>query len=210
MAALDLTSRAMQDMHAMRSSGAVYHYRGPQCFPHRHDVERLGFEPTPVGRPPGLASRVTPPARRRMDFVMPMVQCDAPSCRKWRRIDGATRDLFHAEGWSSDKIHDARRELLEAYVWLETVCANWVQRRWPQSDRSELCVADLAAYEAFVQSDARVVQCELLYPAPLLQLFVDACAGQTVPRAEDLDEAREGCLGPVSGCALSMRDVGKY
>ena len=199
MVALDLTSRAMQDMHVVRSSGAVCHYRGPQCFTHRHDVERLGFEPLPVASPPGLAGRVTPPARRRMDLVMPMVQCDEPSCRKWRRIDGATRDLFHGEGWGSDRIHDARRELLEAHVWLESVCANWVQRRWPQADRSELFVADVAAYEAFVQSDARIVDCDRLHPASLLQLFVDACAGQNVPRAEDLDEARRCVWGSLQG-----------
>ena len=206
MVALDLTSRAMQDMHVVRSSGAVCHYRGPQCFTHRHDVERLGFEPLPVACPPGLAGRVTPPARRRMDFVMPMVQCDEPLCRKWRRIDGATRDLFHGEGWGSDRIHDARRELLESHVWLESVCANWVQRRWPQADRSELCVADVAAYEAFVQSDARVVECERLHPASLLQLFVDACAGQIIPRAEDLDEARRCVWGSLPGvCAFVAR-----
>jgi hypothetical protein len=50
--------------------------------------------------------------------------------------------------------------------------------------------ADMPAYEAFLRAVAGAARAAAVSPAPVLQLFVDTCAGLGVARAGDLDDER--------------------
>ena len=89
--ALRETSNRMHSTHYIRNAAnARFQFRGPQCMPHRDDIERLSFEPsalreTESGTAPGTNSEAS---------SLPMLQCSHPCCQKWRRVDGATQELF--------------------------------------------------------------------------------------------------------------------
>ena len=100
----------MHNTHYIRqAANARFQFRGPQCMPHRDDVERLSFEPSSTGdRIPsafaGYAKELS---------SLPMLQCSRDCCKKWRRVDGATQSLFGNMTWWKDRRDDEEKQVYE-------------------------------------------------------------------------------------------------
>ena len=83
-------------------------YRGPQCFLHRDDADRLLLKPTPdvpIAPPRGVARH---PERARF------IQCDV--CRqhgrdKWRRVDAETLAANSTRIWKLDDLYKVREQI---------------------------------------------------------------------------------------------------
>ena len=120
--ALRVTSDRMHSTHYIRNAAnARFQFRGPQCMPHRDDIERLGFEPsalreTASGSAPNTSSEAS---------SLPMLQCSHPCCQKWRRVDGATQELFSNKAWWTDRLGDEEKQLYQQCPEFDTLLSRW-------------------------------------------------------------------------------------
>ena len=105
MDALTRTNATLNQRHDIRSLRSDLLYRGPQSYAHRHDTQRLSFEPFKNEAEGQHRARAN-------DNPMPMLQCSVESCRKWRRVDACTCDLFTTRAWMQDALSDYQKEHL--------------------------------------------------------------------------------------------------
>ena len=197
--ALRTTSERMHSTHYIRhAANERFQYRGPQCMPHRDDIDRLSFEPTSLS-----ATLSSTSSRTATDnSSLPMLQCSHSGCQKWRRVDGPTQAVFSNMNWWKDRRDDEEKQVYEQCHDFDTRLQQWL--RLPE----RLEVITIEEYNDFCACLPSCLGAKLLESVPrgLMHCFTRGCRELSKTVDDNVYEA-EGELwnnldGPVFHCSM--------
>ena len=167
-------------------------------MPDRDDIERLSFEPTSFQE---LSSGVSVASEKDLSSL-PMLQCSHACCKKWRRVDGATQELFSNMSWWRDKLTDEEKQLYESCRDFDTQLGRWLRL----SERSD--VITMEDYKDFCKTLLSPLGCPLVESVPraLVHCFARACVEHKKQVDAEVYEAEAELWneleGPVFHCNM--------
>ena len=191
--ALSRTNSVCHNLFVARNMANSYHYRGPQCWSHRHLSDKANVEPEDAPQRPLLNEK-------HVTGAFGSLVCSLGG--KTRRVDNSTFNVFHNDGWLSESVA-LRREAFYADVPdFDDVLRTWFEATsleddcevklsefhgfWEHSNYQEVRKRHLlASFEVFTQTMFRIKP-----TMNLKEIMVE------------LHSQRNDCVGPASHCDI--------